>query len=192
MEWKKIDGYENYSVSSEGIIRNDNTGRILKKFKCEDGYEKIQLCKNRKIKNFKVHRLVAEAFIPNPFRLPCVDHINTIRYDNRVENLRWCTQKENCNNPLSIKNNSKAKKGKQFSEEHKQKLSKVKKGENHPRSRKVICVTTGEIFICIKQASEKYGVTDSNISLCCKGKYKSAGKHPETGEKLVWKYYDEV
>lgn len=56
--------------------------------------------------------------------------------------------------------------------------------------KQVICITTGEVFDCIKKASEKYKVADSNICNCCKGKNKYAGKRPETGEPLVWKYLD--
>ena len=57
---------------------------------------------DNKQKWFRVHRLVAEVFIPNPENKPYVDHINGNREDNSIDNLRWCTQKENCNNPISI------------------------------------------------------------------------------------------
>ena len=184
MEWKKIKDYENYSVSTYGDIKNDKTGIILKKFKNKKGYEQIHLYKNGKQKTFQVHRLVAEAFIPNPENKLCVDHINTLRHDNRVENLRWCTYKENTNNPLTLgklqgENNSMH--GKRHTEEAKEKISEANKGENHPQCRKVILLNTGEIFDYIKQAEEKYGVNHSNISKCCLGKYKSAGKD-ENGE----------
>ena len=56
---------------------------------------------------------------------------------------------------------------------------------------KVICITTGEEFDCISAASTKYNVMRANIRACCKNKIKSAGKHPVTGEKLVWKYIEE-
>ena len=219
MEWKKIEGYENYSVSSNGDVRNDETGIILKVY-YNQGYQLIKLRKNGKRKMFRVHRLVAQAFIPNPENKPCVDHINTIRDDNRVENLKWVTHKENMNNPLSRKNSSESKKGeknywygkqhtkdtkekmseakkgennpnygKQLSKEHRQKLIEANTGKNHPRARKIICITTGEVFDYIRQASEKYKVNHQNISKCCNKKRNSAGKHPETGEPLVWMYY---
>ena len=93
--------------------------------------------------------------------------------------------------------------GKHLSEEHKQKISESLKGKNHPlygkhhseetkrkmseaKSKKVICVTTGEKFNSFKDASNHYNVAISSISLCCIGKYKSAGKL--NGIKLQWKY----
>lgn len=99
-----------------------------------------------------------------------------------------------------------AKKGKQLSEYHKQKISeakknmseetkekmgRAKKGKNNPQCKKVILLNTGEVFDYIGQASKKYKVTVPNICQCCKGKQKSAGKHPETGEKLVWMYMED-
>ena len=70
------------------------------------------------------------------------------------------------------------------------------KGSKHYRARKVQCITTGKKFDTIKEAGEYYSlsqnVTSAGISKCCKGKLKSAGKHPITGEKLVWKYIEEV
>lgn len=94
-----------YQVSSLGRVKSLNylrTGkeRIMKTAKNSDGYPHLLL----KGKDYKIHRLVAETFIPNPDNKPCVDHINTDRSNNRVENLRWCTQKENCNNQISKTN----------------------------------------------------------------------------------------
>lgn len=108
--WKDIVGYEGrYKISSKGKVLSTGKyidGRIYEpkyvKTRLDiGGYVTVALYKGRLSKTYKVHRLVAEAFIPNPQNLPVVDHINTKRDDNRVENLRWCTYKENCNNPLT-------------------------------------------------------------------------------------------
>ena len=88
--WKKIEGYENYSVSTYGRVRNDKTGNILKNL-TNGVYPQVGLYKNKIGYKFLVHRLVAEAFIPNPDNLPCVNHKNEIKSDNNVENLEWCT-----------------------------------------------------------------------------------------------------
>ena len=94
--WKKIDGYDNYSVSDMGRVRNDKKNIILKNVKIL-GYVTVNLCKNGVAKKLKVHRLVAEAFIPNPNNYPIINHKNEIKDDNRVENLEWCTIKYNTN-----------------------------------------------------------------------------------------------
>ena len=76
-----------------------------------------------------LHRIIAELFIPNPENKPCVDHINTDRYDNRACNLRWVTQKENNNNTLTIEHKSKSCTGKKRSEETRRRMSEAKLGK---------------------------------------------------------------
>ena len=82
------------------------------------GYYKVTLVKEGIKSQQRVHQLVAKAFIPNPDKLKYVDHINTVRTDNRVENLRWVTCKENNNNPLSTRKRSKVYEGKTLREWH--------------------------------------------------------------------------
>ena len=61
--------------------------------------------------------------------------------------------------------------------------------KNNPRAKSVILLNTGEIFDTAMDASLKYGIDNSDIGKCCRGRYKSAGKHPKTKEPLIWKYY---
>ena len=97
--WKNIDGYLNYMVSNFGRIKNINyrgTGKtkFIKGTK-HNNYTHITLSKNNKLKAYLLHRLVAEAFIPNPENKPCINHKDCNRQNNRADNLEWCTQKEN-------------------------------------------------------------------------------------------------
>ena len=83
--WKDVKGYEGlYQVSNLGRIKSLRTNRILKNIKDKDGYEIIFFSIHQNQKCFKIHRLVAEAFIPNPDNKPQVEHINSISEDNRA------------------------------------------------------------------------------------------------------------
>lgn len=106
MKWETIKDYPNYMVSNMGEVKslgNNKTRKekILKSRKNNKGYLYVSLCKEGKVKKYLIHRLVAQAFIPNTDNKPQIDHISTDRTDNRVENLRWVSTIENRNNPLT-------------------------------------------------------------------------------------------
>lgn len=96
-EWKSIKGFENYEISSKGHVRNVKTGRILKDHHTIVGYLQIGLCVGGKHTSKYVHRLVAEAFIPNPDKKSDVNHIDEDKENNMVDNLNWMTRSENVN-----------------------------------------------------------------------------------------------
>ena len=97
-EWKNVIGYEGlYEVSNKGNVRNVRRNTLLKLSKTNDGYIQVHLYKNGIRTGFKVHRLVAQAFIPNPDNLPEVNHKDEDKTNNNVTNLEWCTAKYNVN-----------------------------------------------------------------------------------------------
>ena len=211
--WRKIEGFEKYEVSNLGRVRSLNyrqTGesKTLRLCKNSTGYLHVDLYKNGNRYYKKVHRLVANAFIPNIDNKPQINHIDGNKINNRVDNLEWVTASENIhhawttgiceahNKGKQLSEETKAKisqahKGKTLSEETKKKLSETLKGK-HPNSKKVICITTGEIFDYMGEAATKYNVAHQSISECCRNMRKSAGKHPVTGERLKWEYVEVV
>lgn len=99
-EWRDVVGYEGlYKVSSHGRIKSYHARykkpRILKTSMTTTGYRKVELAKNKVKKSYKIHRLVAEAFIPNEENKPYINHLDSNPLNNNVDNLEWCTQKEN-------------------------------------------------------------------------------------------------
>lgn len=170
--WKTIENYSSYMVSNMGRVKRkeglDSAGhyrqeKMLSPKTDKDGYYDYTLCKDGKMKCFRAHRLVAEAFIPNPENKPCIDHINCVRSDNRVENLRWVTNQENHNNPLSLINHKNA-----------SSIAIIQYTKDGKMLRKWDSAT---------EAAKELNLHHQLISKCCKGTYKSAGGY-------IWKYYD--
>ena len=180
--WKDIEGYEGlYQVSNLGRIKSlqrtitDKNGKVktiketLMKHNTDDkGYKYVFLSKNNTKKFSRVHKLIAQAFIPNPLNLPEIDHINTIQDDNRIENLRWCTHKENMNNNETLR---------KFRE----------KGRRHKQTKDIPIKQLsfeGEeinIFTSAYEAGKILGYKPCHILYCCDGKRKTAYGY-------VWKY----
>ena len=183
-KWKTIVGF-NYSVSQSGQIRNDKTGQIFKPWKNRNGYAGVTLWKNGTPTKQFVHRLVAQAFIPNPENLPFIDHINTNPHDNSAENLRWVTPKGNSNNSITLQ---KLYRTTFKSGDLNLKTMTGKFGKDNPVSRPVIQLKDGEVIAyheCARRAMYATGVNCTSITKVCKGKRKSAGGYQ-------WQYNNEI
>lgn len=172
--WKDIPGYDGiYQVSNLGRIRNLNWHRshkikILNLKPDNSGYIKLRV---KKEKTFKVHRLVAMAFIPNPDGLPQINHKNEIKTDNRVENLEWCTARYN-----NLYNGRPERIGKKLL--------------NGPCSKRVAMVNikTGKILRVFPSTTEierQLGFDRSNINKCCRKERKIANGY---GWNFIEKY----
>ena len=96
--WASIDGYTNYQVSWWGRVRNAKTGRILKPQAGGHGYNHVNLSRNGKQKNHRIHNLVAREWMPDPEGKRCVDHIDCDRTNNHHANLRAATHADNMKN----------------------------------------------------------------------------------------------
>ena len=103
--WKPVIGYEGiFEVSDKGNLKRlleNGKERILKGYENCNGYRATVLCVNHVPKSKLIHRLVAEAFIPNPDNLPQINHIDGNKKNNSVENLEWCDSKHNINHAWS-------------------------------------------------------------------------------------------
>ena len=164
-EWRSVIGYEGlYEVSSCGQIKSLRKGALLTPHKI-NGYYVVRLCKNGKMKNHKVHRLVAIAFILNPENKAFVDHIDTNRSNNRVENLRWVTRQENYDNPISQK---------------RQKESVSRDVLQYDLNGNLL-----NVFSSITEASKITGCRITAIQQVCCG-------HTYTSNGYIWRYKDEA
>lgn len=164
-QWKSIACYEGlYEVSDLGRIKSLKFGKekILKPRKHSCGYLMVSLCKDGKVKQPKIHRLVAESFLPNPQGLETVNHKDEDKTNNTVSNLEWMSIKDNNNYGTRNK----------------------RVGEALSKQVQMLDKSTGELlttFPSICEAERVTGIYKASISSCCLGNRKYAGGY-------VWKY----
>ena len=172
--WKDVKGYEGlYQVSNYGRVKSVKKDHILKPTPRQHGYLGVMLYghgghKTRGFKTFSVHRLVAEAFIPNPDNLAEVNHIDECKTNNRVENLEWASHKGN---------SSYGTRGERIS----------KANTNGKQSRKIAQYTKGgelvEVFPSLAEVFRKTGFAKANICRCAQGNKKYSHAYG-----YVWRY----
>ena len=100
--WRESGQVAGIMVSSAGRIMRASTGRVLRASANDRGYERISIVSNRRAAMYSVHRLVAEAFIPNPENKPQVNHINGKKSDNSITNLEWATSSDNIRHRVRV------------------------------------------------------------------------------------------
>ena len=169
-EFRQIKGFESYLISSLGNVYSGKRNKLLKP-RLSDGYLRVELRHNGKKKSHFIHKLIANAFIPNPDKKPFVNHKDSNRSNNRIENLEWVTASENsmhgwrCGNITGWTGKrhcettkdriSKSKKGVLLSDEHKLNISNGLLNSRHAKAVIVYDSNTNEIarFASIKEAS---------------------------------------
>ena len=167
--WKDIEGYEgHYQVSNLGRVKSLKRGndKIMSLRRYKGGYLLVNLCKNGEMKTFTIHRLVGQAFLPNPNNLPQINHKDEDKTNNRVENLEWCSVKYN--NSFGTR------------------LQRVSvKMTNRKLSKQVLQYSKDGEFVrewkSTHDVERNLGFNRGHISSCCLGKLKSA-------YRFVWKY----
>ena len=157
--WKDIQGYEGiYKISNLSNIKSLSRSRgcvnktnelILKNSKNSNGYLTVSLCdKNNKRKHHRVHVLLAKHFIENLENKKCVNHINGIKTDNRIENLEWVTYSEN-------------------------NLHAYKTKLKIPNYKKVYCINNNKVYESLASAAKELGLYKQHISAVCRKKINS-------------------
>lgn len=184
-QWKIYKITCNKGYGKKRVYEVSNLGRVKLNGALIEPH--INATKYPEVASFRVHRAVAELFVPNPENKPCVDHINTDILDNRACNLRWVTYKENNNNPLTKKKYKENNTG----ENH---PMYGRTGEKHPKSKSVVQIdpTTNEVvkvWESTREAERIGGFCHSSIGKCCKNKFNRLGNNIYKGFK--WMYLED-
>lgn len=148
-QWKQIKDYPHLLISSKGRVWTLTYNRELKTHLTNRGYKRVNLSKDKAVKRVHVHRLVAEAFIPNPNGYDTVDHIDGNKLNNCVDNLQWISRADNIRKAGNKRNQG---------------------------AKPVICIESGKVYRSIGQASKELNIPQATISAIAKGEYPSYHK----------------
>lgn len=149
---KDIFGYEGiYAITEDGQVWSYKRNRFKTQTAENRGYLRVNLSKEGQTKTYGVHRLVAEAYLPNPNNYSDVNHKDENKANNSVDNLEWCSHKYNTN--YGTRNTKIIEK----------------------RQKRIYCVELDRTFDSFVQAAQITGIHKGNICQCCKGKLKTAG-----------------
>ena len=198
--WKDVAGYEGlYQVSDKGRVRSVDhitnghkyNGKIIKQRPDKDGYMIVSLSGRGRDKFKKVHRLVAIAFIPNPYNKPVVNHKNELKNCNESWNLEWMTVKENNNygnRNLKLSLSQRGKPRDYMKGEKNYFYGKHIGGADHPQAKKVYQYNLNGKYITeygsVQDAGKLTSTHPSAISMCCRQKRKKANNFIWSYEKL--------
>lgn len=193
--WKGVKGFEDlYEVSTLGNIRRADNKFPIKPVKvAREKYPVVGLWKNGVAKTKRVHRIVAEAFLPKPEGKNQIDHIDTDVFNNRVDNLRWCTPLENANNPLTLKHNSEGQK--RYSQKEGVHEKKVEIAKATREKHKEIFDSITERLIAYSKSEEgrrknseaqkRYYLDPANIEKNRQAQIKYNKEHPEKAKRAA-------
>ena len=167
--WSKIRGFNNYSVSKNGDIRNDITGELKNPVKNTDGYYRTDLYADGKRTTKRIHRIVGEAFISNPSNKSQINHKDGNKLNNRIDNLEWVTPSENM---IHAFNTGLAKPSKSM-------LGKANPNAGR-KGKSIRIVETGEVFNSITECEKAINGSNKHICDCLSGRQQThRGYHYE-------------
>lgn len=202
--WKDIQYYEGfYQVSNTGKVRScDRTivdsigrkhfynGQVLTPMVVAGGYLEVNLSRGDERKPFHIHRLVAQAFLPNPKNLPCINHIDENKQNNAAQNLEWCSYKYNTNYGTcmgrAIQTRNENPKWYEKVKKHTRKIGKKYGRINGSKNSKpILQYSLDGKFIkewaSMHEVKRELAIDNCSIARCCKGKQKTAGHY-------IWKF----
>ena len=175
--WKDITGYESlYQVSSHGNVKSLRSGRFMKP--SGNTYKTVTLTRNGTQTTKYVHRLVAEAFLENPNGCKTVNHKDENKSNNAADNLEWCTHEQNCRHSYRLHPDRLS-----CLQSELAKRKRILKKSKRVAQRNLITGEVVKVYDSAREAARQTGLSQGNISSCCRGRYKKANGY-------IWNYLD--